>query len=226
MVRRPKAVGEGTFMLAPNLSPVGGAGNYRPPPLNPLVVQTNSTKRKAEHSYPYYQHLPKLIKKKPKIFPPPPDTSRLPSWEAVCLCSLGTSLGISAGSKASGWRSHQTSGGEGPRPIGFHNFHHSHATDMISYSDFYNVLKECPLSLWMTTSNTASRDRKAYLENLCVEASVTPWINWEEQGLFCLVCSVTSWLSKSDLHSLSSRQQQVMASSPTSSQCQQKVVLK
>lgn len=37
-------------MLIPNLSPAWGAGNYRAPPLSPLVVKTNST-RKTEHTY-------------------------------------------------------------------------------------------------------------------------------------------------------------------------------
>lgn len=36
-------------MLIPNLSPAWGAGNFRAPPLSPLVVKTTSKTRKAEH---------------------------------------------------------------------------------------------------------------------------------------------------------------------------------
>lgn len=142
-----------------------------------------------------------------------PDTSRLPGWEAVCLCSLGKSMAISARSKALGWRSHQTSGGEGPRPIGLHHCHHPHPTGTISDSDFCHVLKECPLSLWMTTKNTASRDRNAkstLSTSACVQVSVPLWIKLRRTG----ACSVTSWLPKWYLHSLTSQQQQVMAASP------------
>lgn len=62
--RRHRAVGEETPMLTPNLSPVRGARNYRPLPPSPLAVKTNSTTRKAEHTRPYSQHLPKLLQKK------------------------------------------------------------------------------------------------------------------------------------------------------------------
>lgn len=62
---------------------------------------------------------------------------------------------------------------------------------------------------------------KTYLEHLCLCAGLCYWIKLRTGA-----CSVTSWLSKWYLHSLTSQQQQVMASSPPSSQCQQKIVLK
>lgn len=49
--RRHRAVGEETPLFTPNLSPVWGAGNFRPPPQSPLVVKISTVAQQKSWTY-------------------------------------------------------------------------------------------------------------------------------------------------------------------------------
>lgn len=68
----------------------------------------------------------------------------------------------------------------------FSPLHHPHPTDIISYTDFCNVLKECPLSLWPPRTQPAGTGIQTLpwtFLPVCRGLSLSG-LNWE-QGLFC-----------------------------------------
>lgn len=136
--RSHRAVGQGTCIPAPNLSPVGGAGNYSPR-LSSLTFRIKSTTRDIEHINPYSQNLPKHMKKKasPIITVADHIHQMLPDCPAKKLFAWAA--------LANPWAFRQEAKqlaegltrpvveGEGLRPIGLHQFCHPHPIDTISY---------------------------------------------------------------------------------------------
>lgn len=169
--RRHRAVGEETPLFTPDLSPVWGAGNYRPPPRSPLV-KINSTTRKVEHTHPYSQYLPKLLLKSP--FPPPPDASRLRSWEACAALANPWAFQQETKHLAEGLTRSVVENNQDPSGSTTSIIHipqtwfHTRA----SATSWRNVL--CPCEWPPATQPSRDRNTKPTLKtSACVQASVT-----------------------------------------------------
>lgn len=161
-------------MLTPNLSPVWGAGNYRAPPLSPLVVKTNSTTRKAEHAHPYPGYLPKLLPK--KCFSTMTRYFQT-AWLRGCLLVQPWQIHGHFSWKQSTWL--KVSPDQWWRGTKTHWFAPLPSSTSHRH-DFRLRLLPCPegMSFVLVNDHQAHRQQgqkcKAYLEHLCLCAGVCP----------------------------------------------------